>query len=217
MRAVEIAQACGVDRRTVYRDISLLNDAGIPIAQTYGRFYIDRDQYLANIRLNFQEILALLFAASTLTRQSSDHNPYLAGVVNKLIHAMPAPAFERVSYLPTQSQDIMPQEHLKQEIFRNVIDTIVRAWIEQRIVRVKYASRGGKPRLFELAVYLIDSKPNGTLYVVGFDMLSERIISLKLERVRKVKALSTSYQIPSGFEARLYLWKHEQKRFSHSA
>src|SRR5215471_5518533 len=47
MRVMEIAEACGVDRRTVYRDMDTLSAIGVPIWQDDGRFGIDRDQYLA--------------------------------------------------------------------------------------------------------------------------------------------------------------------------
>ena len=51
LRAVEIAEACGVDRRTIYRDLSLLTDIGVPIAQTNGRFFIKYEHYLAKCNL----------------------------------------------------------------------------------------------------------------------------------------------------------------------
>ena len=39
LRAVEIAAACGVDRRTIYRDLDALDKLGIPISQQDGRFF----------------------------------------------------------------------------------------------------------------------------------------------------------------------------------
>ena len=41
MRVVDIAAACGVDRRTVYRDLNLLNEIGLPIYQKDGRYFFE--------------------------------------------------------------------------------------------------------------------------------------------------------------------------------
>src|SRR5947208_7152363 len=77
MRAVEIADACGVDRRTIYRDLDMLSTIGVPIWQDGGRFGIVRDQYLATVRLNFNEAVALFVAARLLSRHSDQQNPHI--------------------------------------------------------------------------------------------------------------------------------------------
>ena len=45
LRAVEIAESCGVDRRTIYRDLETLQKLGIPVTQEEGRFFLNRDYY----------------------------------------------------------------------------------------------------------------------------------------------------------------------------
>ena len=85
LRAVELAEACGVDRRTVYRDLSLLNEVGVPIFQKDGRFCLEREQYLATIRLSFDETVALLLAAA----MSRQENPHLTSAMAKLSQALP--------------------------------------------------------------------------------------------------------------------------------
>ena len=75
LRAVEIAKACGVDRRTIYRDLSMLDKTGVPISQQGGKFYINREYYSANIRLNFNEAVALFVSARMLSRHAEQQNP----------------------------------------------------------------------------------------------------------------------------------------------
>src|SRR5512143_2860272 len=77
LRAVEIAEACGVDRRTIYRDLALLGDVGIPIEQRDGRFFINREHYRATIRLNFDEAVALFSAGRQATHSTEWQNPHM--------------------------------------------------------------------------------------------------------------------------------------------
>ena len=66
MGAVELADYCAVDRRTIYRDIEALEEMGVPVWQYDGKFGIDRDGYQSTVRLNLNETVALYFAARLL-------------------------------------------------------------------------------------------------------------------------------------------------------
>src|SRR5260221_4369203 len=58
MRVMEIAEACGVDRRTVYRDLDLLSEIGVSVWQDRRRYGIIPHQYLWTVRLNFNGSIA---------------------------------------------------------------------------------------------------------------------------------------------------------------
>ncbi len=207
LRAVEIAEACGVDRRTIYRDIALLNHAGVPVAQEYGRFYLDRDQYLARVRLTYAEITALFLAALVLTRQSRFFNPHLVGAAHKLLQSLPDSLHNSAeTLLQSPAYTSVDVDHGELPLVF-VVDTVIRAWTERRPLRMIVTHRTGKPRIIEMAIYVVDSKPNGTLYAVGYDALSEQICSVKLERIRRIRLLTGTYQIPSTFDAQDYIWK----------
>ncbi|MBZ0305514.1 MAG: HTH domain-containing protein, partial [Anaerolineae bacterium] len=46
LRAVEISSLCGVDRRTIYRDLEYMQETGLPLWQNHGKFGIERESYL---------------------------------------------------------------------------------------------------------------------------------------------------------------------------
>ena len=75
LRVAELAEYCGVDRRTIYRDLQALEEMGAPIWESEGRYGIDRESYLSTIRLNLNEAVALFFAARLLAHHSDEHNP----------------------------------------------------------------------------------------------------------------------------------------------
>jgi predicted DNA-binding transcriptional regulator YafY len=99
LRAVEIAAACGVDRRTIYRDVDALDKLGIPISQQDGRFFINRDYYLATVRLNFNEAVALFIAARVLSRNAEQQTPHIVSALSKLGGALPEPLSSHISFI----------------------------------------------------------------------------------------------------------------------
>lgn len=197
MRAVELAEACGVDRRTVYRDLSLLTEVGVPIYQRDGRFFLEREQYLASIRLSFDETVALMLAAA----MSRQYNPHLASAVAKLSRALPEPVAMHADVLT----DMVQSESMDPERVE-ILDTITRAWAQERSVRLWYRAReDGKAREREVRVYFVECKPNGVIYVVGHDTQTRRVRAFKLSRIQQVELLHSTYRMPVQFDIKRYL------------
>lgn len=198
LRAVELAEACGIDRRTVYRDLSLLSEIGVPVYQKDGRFCLEREQYLATIRLSFEETVALLLAAST----SRQGNPHLTSAMAKLSQALPDPVAAHASLL-TQLTQPQVAEAARVEI----LDTITRAWAELRLIKLWYRSRDeSKVRAREVSVYFIEPKSDGLVYIVGFDSLTQRVRAFKLNRVQRAEMLPGTYKLPFQFDTKKYLF-----------
>ena len=91
LSAIEIAEATGVDRRTVYRDVELLGESGVPIWQDEGRFGIVREDYLSTVRLTLQEALSLFIAGRLLARFADERDPHIVSALTKLAGSMPEP------------------------------------------------------------------------------------------------------------------------------
>jgi proteasome accessory factor B len=207
MRAVELAEACGVDRRTIYRDLSLLNEIGVPIYQKEGRFYLDREQYLANVRLNYDELMALLLCASAMSRHGV--SPHLVTAVQKLSRSLPPPVRTHANRLI----DIAQRNKLR-ETSIEALATLSRAWGDLNKVKIWYESRNGmKVRRREVSTYLIEPKLPGGIYVIGYDSLAQKVRAFQLSRIRRAQALDSRYEIPPHFDVRRYvLYGSEDKR-----
>ena len=199
MRAVELAAACGVDRRTIYRDLSLLNEIGVPIFQKEGRFFLNREHYVANVRLTFDEILSLVLSASTLLHQAP--TPHLMSAVQKLSSSLPKSIRSYSnSLLDTSRRQKVDGATLE------VLDTVARAWGDLRMVKLWYEARdGAKLRLREVATYFIELRSPGHLYLVGQDSQTRQVQALPMSRIKKVKMLDTRYEIPAPYDTNLSL------------
>jgi proteasome accessory factor B len=201
MTAIEIADAAGVDRRTVYRDLDLLSTMGIPLWQEDGKYGITRDQYLATVRLTLNEAISLFIAARLLSGHADHQNPHIVAALTKLGMAFPAPLSAHIAL----TADAVSHYPLDRD-FVAVFEAITTAWAEGRKVRIWYASRSNlnevKPR--EFAPYFIEPTPQGGLYAIGYDGQRRQIRTFKLQRIRKAQLLDERYTIPDDFNAEEY-------------
>lgn len=196
LKVIEIAKACGVNRRTIYRDIEVLEESGVPIWQDNGTYGIVRDSYLAVVRLRFHEAMALYIAARLLSRHSDEHNPHIISALNKIATAFPEPLAEQVA----QTADVIRDRPVN-EFFVHVLEIIANAWAEQTKVRIGYRSRSSdevKERL--VSPYAIEPSSTGGHYLVGFDDSAQATRTFKLERVAHVESTREPFFMPPSFD-----------------
>ncbi len=201
LRVVEIAAECGVDRRTIYRDLSLLEQVGLPIYQRDGRYFINHDYYLATLRLNINEAVALFLATRALYRHADQQNPHIVSALAKLSAVLPRTLASHVAYLADSIRGQAVDRG-----FVSVLETVTRAWSEQRTLKLWYGPPGNSEiSLHEFSTYFLEPAAQGGLYVVGYDEVYRRVCAFKLQWVRRVKVLQRRYEIPNEFDPRRYL------------
>jgi proteasome accessory factor B len=211
MRAVELAEACGVDRRTVYRDLSLLNEIGVPVYQKDGRFYLNREHYLANVRLNYDELIALMLSASAMSRQEA--SPHLITAMQKLSRSLPKTVRTHANALIE-----IAQRHKMSVSSLEVLETVARAWGDLANIKIWYESHdGSKVRKREISTYFIEPKLPGVFYVIGYDSLTQKVRAFQLNRMKRVQILDSHYEIPAHLDIRRYfLFRNADSRMDDS-
>jgi proteasome accessory factor B len=200
LRAVEIARAVGVDRRTVYRDLAVLTGAGQPVYQRHGRFFIDRDTYLSTMRLGLHEAMTLFLAMRLLTHHAEQANPHLLGMLKKLSAVLPDLPASHIDFV-AELVRLRPSDRE----FLAVLETIMRAWGERRLVEIWPHGSGSQEAPREFATYFIEIAPGGGIYAIGYDLHLRRVQSYRIRRVKRARLLRTSYNVPLHFNPRRYL------------
>jgi predicted DNA-binding transcriptional regulator YafY len=201
LRVVEIAEKCEVDRRTIYRDLTLLVDIGIPIHQREGRFFLDRENYSATIRLNFDETMALFLAARVAAFQEQPFNPHMPTAMDKLAQALPTPIAAHVKLIADTAR-----KNAHDPRAQSVLETLALGWAERRKVKIWYSSNDdARPQPREFSVYFIEPQPSGAVRIVGFDSLAQRVRAISLARILRARLLPATYQMPTQYDARRYL------------
>lgn len=201
LRAVEIAESCGVDRRTIYRDLDTLEKLGIPVSQEDGRFFLNRDYYLASVRMNFNEVVALFVAARAYTRSAEQQNPHIVSALNKLCAALPEPLSSHVDYIADWIRGNPVDRNYVQ-----ILEMVIRGWVEGRTIRLWGSlSKNGESYVRDFRTYFIEPTTTGGLYTIGQDVLTQSIKMLKIEWVKRAKLLDEHYEVPENFDRRPYL------------
>ena len=183
VRVMDISRACGVDRRTIYRDLQTLQKNGIPIWQSNGRFGIERKQYLTTLRVNLNEAFAILWAMRVLNHQSDLDSPHISALAQKISDALPPELAEQIEAIQAASQ---PSE--KSERATTVIENLTRGWADSLKVTIWYNSQSQRKILRRvIAPYVLDTTAQGHLFVIGAEDQSRevRIYSVGTHHTRR--------------------------------
>ncbi|HEU4324081.1 MAG TPA: WYL domain-containing protein [Roseiflexaceae bacterium] len=201
-RVVELAEYCGVDRRTIYRDLMTLHDMGVPVWEHDGRYGIDRQSYLSTVRLNLNEAIALYFAARLLAHHSDEHNPHVVGALDKLAASFPDPT---ISGHISSAAGVIRSKPMRGTYVR-ALEVLTRAWADRRKVQISYRATGGRVTERVIGPYFLEvSRSEPAAYVIGFDDLRAAIRTFKIERIISAELLESGYEIPEDFDPYAYL------------
>ncbi|HEY3231786.1 MAG TPA: transcriptional regulator [Roseiflexaceae bacterium] len=197
LRAVDLAEYCGVDRRTIYRDLVSLEEMGVPVWQDGGRYGIDRESYLSTIRLNLNEAVALFFAARLLAHHSDEHNPHVVSALSKLAAGLPDTT---ISSHIARAADAIRTKPLRADYVR-ALEAITRAWADRRRVTIQYRAASGVLTERVICPYFLEvSRSEPASYVIAHDDLRGALRTFKLERVVAAEILDSGYTIPDDFD-----------------
>lgn len=191
MRAVEIAHATGVDRRTVYRDLETLARNGVPLWQEAGRFGVERGAYLATVSLGVHEAMVLYLAANLFAAHTDNYQTLLAACLARLAAAFPEPASASV----THSAEAV-KRRANDADHSATLEVIATAWAVQRLVRVWYWDAQ-----YDVSVYLVMPTDIGDVYIVGMDSGSGKVCTFKLDWVQRAQLLDARCTLPADFDA----------------
>ena len=202
MSAIELARYCGVDRRTIYRDIETLDAVGVPVWQLDGKFGIDREIYQSTVRLNLNETVALYFAARLLAHHSDENNPHVVNALDKIAASLPDAT---LSEHMARAAEIIRAKPLRLD-YVQTLETLTRAWADRRLVRISYwAADRPEPQERVIAPYFLEvSRSEPASYVVAHDRLRNALRTFKVERIQAAELLPEHYVIPEDFD--VYKW-----------
>lgn len=186
VRVVELADVCGVDRRTIYRDIAKLRTNGVPIYQKRGRFFVSREHYHATVQLSLHETVALFTAVRVLAQLAEQQNPHAISALSKLSAGLPEAMAAHVEYIAA----LLRQQPVDR-LFVTVAETLTRGWREQRWVRF-WTAQSDQP--IEMAPYFLEPSAAGEMYVVGLEGSTERVRAFQLSQILRVELLGTKFR-----------------------
>jgi len=197
LRVVELSAYCGVNRRTIYRDLMTLHDMGVPVWELEGRYGIDRESYLSTVRLNLNEAIALFFASRLLAHHSDEHNPHVISALGKLAASLPDAT---ISSHIARAADAIRTRPVRAAYIR-VIEAVTRAWADRRRLEISYRASNGEVTQRTICPYFLEvARREPGAYVIAYDDLRGALRTFKIERIVSAELTESTYTIPDNFD-----------------
>lgn len=203
LKADTLAELCGVDKRTIFRDLKVLGDAGVPIVhhkETDG-YTIDRDFFLPPVHLTMQEALALVVLCEDLAE--SGRIPCLKAAIRALTKVR--------SQLPQEIREDLDRlsKHIAirtsnaegDEAALDVFEQVQNSIAAGKAMRCRYESgsdpEGRKEFIFEPYALFFSVR---AWYAIGFHHGRGELRNLKLARFVGLEQTDTPFAIPEEFD-----------------
>jgi|SRR5688572_22969713 predicted DNA-binding transcriptional regulator YafY len=202
----ELAHALGVDRRTLRRYIVMLEEMGIPITTSQGRFggyRVVPGFKLPPMIFSDDEALALavgLMAARGLGL--AETLPAVAAARSKLERVFPHKLKQRLTAV--DGSVALELARPAAVVDQQVLARLCSAAQERRRVHLAYRSRGGEDTRRDFDAYGLVYR-EGRWYIVGHCHLRRGLRSFRLDRVTESQLLKESFERPEDFDALDYL------------
>jgi len=195
----ELVEKCGVNIRTVYRDmVALSADLKIPVYNDRKRWKLNESRMLPPIRFTLPEALNIFLAARLMLSYSHRYDPNVDATFTKLSSVLPPALSEQVR----KAMDWM-QKLEKDEKHMRILATVAEAWVSQRRLRIAYRSLPAEKateRVIE-PYYIQPAAPGHASYVIGYCHLKNAIRTFKIERIESAELTDEHYMIPADFDA----------------
>lgn len=203
LAADALAHELGVSRRTLFRDLKLLEAAGVPYYHDRSRGYRIADRFfLPPLNLTVTETLGLLLMGESLAadpkrpfaRPALSAIAKLLGTVPEPIRSACAEMIDAVEVNPGPTEDGDAEDRFYADLQR-CID-------ESRACRIVYDSLSDPADTVDttLEPYVLHFSQRAW-YVLGRTDLHREVRVLKLNRLRAVEPLPRCFERPAGYRA----------------
>ena len=198
MRTGDIAARVGMSVRTVYRDLTALQEElRLPVWGEDGTWGIDSEKaFLPPLKLTQAEAMAVVLSARLMVRYADKYDPDLAAAFEKLERGLPPPLAEHVE----RTLDGLSKAP-RDERFSANVRLLTRAWAERRVVTIDYEparyETGAVPRRATVRPFLLEpSLQTHALYLIGFDEERGALRTFKIERIRSAALTPRTFEPP---------------------
>lgn len=206
--AKKLAAECGVEERTIYRDLEELEGVGVPYYfDTQGQGYrIRKDFFLPPVQLTPQEALSLAIVCGEIA--GKDQIAFLKPAwqaLSKIQSHLPLSLQEEVNEMGRQIA-VRTAASAPPDGYADVYDTVQRALAGGKAIECRYDSGSGRrdDQDFILRPWLLFFCVRAW-YVVGHDGIHDGPRTFKLSRFTKLRVLDQPNDAPADFTIDDYL------------
>lgn len=197
----ELAERLEIDPRTVRRYIALLQEWGIPIMATrgrYGAYQLMPGFKLPPLMLNEEEAMALTLGLLTVRRTDlALYAPAVEGALAKVERVLPVALRKRVQAVQEAVRLHLPPP--REAPTQDAVVMLSAAVLEQQRVVVRHRSAQGLETERQYDPYGLVYR-EGRWYVVGYCHLRAAQRVFRLDRIQQVALHGEAFTRPVGFD-----------------
>ncbi|MHB8600573.1 MAG: helix-turn-helix transcriptional regulator [Ktedonobacteraceae bacterium] len=204
-RAEDLAETFETSKRTIYRDIQALGEAGVPLVSIPGRGYsLMKGYFLPPLSFTTDEATMLLLGSDFMAQNfdaqyraaAQSASRKIAGVLPEKLRDDVNSLQQSIRFVSAGMVDGTPESYMLQQLRRAIIEhTTVRFHYHTR-----YTSDGKSGENTR------DADPYGLAYVrntwnmMGYCHMRKDIRNFRLDRMEQVKLLPKTFQRPPDFK-----------------
>ncbi|QEH34125.1 HTH domain protein [Aquisphaera giovannonii] len=205
--ARRLAEICEVSRRTIYRDLAMLDEAGIPILYRPERqgYQLARRMFLTDPRIEEHEALALLILSRNWAAGEDLGLSRAAGsAVQKVLQALPEPLRDNLLAAAEVVGD-RPAEGAVSAERTEIHSLLLKSLSDRRHVRIWLTVAGSDAvECTKLAIYRL-SRIDGQWCLVGRSSRHADVCLIPMRSVSRAESTEEAYSIPPRFNLERFL------------
>lgn len=200
VKASELAARTGQSRRTLERDmLEIERLKQLKVIKEGTRWSLMEGATMRPVAFEAAEAVELLMACRLAVRHADYNDRVLGLALAKVNGVIPREAQLVRRFVQETADELTAKPDADQRAGH--LHELVRAWIGSFKVEIDYTNAEGKASTRVIHPYAIEpgsAVGHGT-YLMAKDEKSNQVRSFKLERIDRVKVLSTQYRLPPDF------------------
>ena len=207
-KASELAEKLGVSVRTVHRYFGMLEEMGVPIYSErgpYGGFSLVRGYKLPPLVFSPEEAVALYLGTNLVGQMWGQlYQEAAQGAMIKLDNVLPDEQRSEISWAQ-RSLVVMGMHRADPTALSPILEIIRKGARQQRQIKILYqGSTSPEAAGRRVDPYTLVFR-NGWWYLAGYCHLRQDMRTFRVDRIREIKLLDQTFQMPADFNARTYM------------
>jgi predicted DNA-binding transcriptional regulator YafY len=203
-RAEDLAETFETSKRTIYRDMQALGQAGVPLISVPGRGYsLMKGYFLPPLSFTTDEATMLLLGSDFMAQNfDAQYRAAAQSASRKIEGVLPEKLRDEVHYLQNSIRFIS-RDTLEFSPRAELLQQLRRAIIQRTTVRFHYHTRHAAAGKIEQNNREADPyglvHTGGAWYLLAWCHLRQDIRYFRLERMENLELLPATFQRPTGF------------------
>ena len=200
--AKELASKYEVSLRTIYRDIKMLQDAGVPIGSRNGiGYFITEGFYFPPVMLTQEEATALLVSEQLILNQGD--KSLLRDYESLLIKIKSVLKNWQKTKLSVLENRIGPSSIVEKDE-SNCLSSIQKAIVDSRVLKIEYHSNSKDELTIRHVEPMAISFTDKSWYMIAYCKLRREMREFKLSRILNLEVLLEEFEHRSDFSLATY-------------